>query len=131
MSPPAAPTIQRTLLTDRLRLVLEAPHRAASWHWLYKAAAACPEADRAWLRENVRKRRPARGTGAILAASFLDALGGEEFELRAALDTCLRGEVPIDAALAVLNVMYSRGMRRGRGKGMVRVLRGCGFIELS
>src|SRR6185503_2612030 len=112
MSPRAEPSIDRGLLSERLRLALEAPQRPARWHRLFAAGDAGAAADRAWLCDEVRRRRPAGGVAAVLASTFLDALCAGEGELRRAAEACMKSELPMEAALALLSVMYSRGMRR-------------------
>ncbi|HEX2567774.1 MAG TPA: glycosyltransferase [Burkholderiales bacterium] len=134
MDSPDRPAIDRNVLSDRLQLALEAPHRAKSWHWLCEAALACSEADRAQTLEAVRRRRPAEGAAAILAATFLDAFGDDESELSTAVHAYLRGDppLPLDAGLALLNAVFTRALRTGGGAGgFAGILRRAGFAELS
>src|SRR5690348_4283136 len=122
------PRIDRAVLFDRLQLVLAAPERAFSWHWLYEAALTATEPDRAELVEAVRHGRPATGMAAILAATFLDDFSRGTAELALAAQTYLGHEMPLDAGQAILNRIYARGLTNGgTSGGFVDFLRATSF----
>lgn len=131
MAEPTPPRIDASVVSDRLALALDAPERAASWHWLCDAVTALTEPGRRQVAEAVRRRRPASGVAAVLAATFLDALGADESELGIAAHAYLASSLPLDAGLALLNVTYARSLRAARSSGFVELVRRSGFLAVS
>ena len=131
MSSPSPPGIDTSVVSDRLALALDAPERAASWHWLCEAATACTDAGRRQVVEAVRQRRPAGGTAAMMAATFLDVFAADASELAIAAKAYLASRLPLDAGLALLNVAYARALKSAGGSDFVEVLRRSGFLAVS
>ena len=132
MNASTSPAAHRSVLADRLQLALEAPERAASWHWLYEALERAETLDRHATLNALVRSRPHQGMGAMLAATVMDSFAADGSELAQAAHACCNSALPLDAGLALMHTMYARGLRDGGNvAGLAASLKLSGFVDVA